>query len=87
MRILLVICCFLVSSSAFAETSYSIKDPKIIQALQSYIKIFGYSCDEVDHADRLPWNDNFSVWCKKNGYLKYHYELEDRGGKYIVHVK
>lgn len=54
------------------------------EAVQILIRAAGYRCDSVDQITPFLLSHGYSVFCNK---LRYHYELEDRGGRIIVTVQ
>lgn len=74
-----VILCLLVAGSLFAETKGNL-NPSQISTAQKLIQIYGYRCDYVNFALHSSWSGVIGVTC--NG--KYRYEIEDKGGKWVV---
>lgn len=74
-----IILSLLVVGSLFAETKGNL-NPSQISTAQKLIKIYGYKCDDVNFALHSSWSGIISVTC--NG--KYCYELEDKGGRWVV---
>ena len=52
--------------------------------LAKYINAHGYSCRSISAVNPFAVKRGWHVMC--NGY-NYHFEVEDRGGKYIVTAK
>jgi len=52
-----------------------------IKAVQALINLHGYKCDSVNFAMRSPWDGDIEVTC--NDYA-YSYEVEDKGGNWVV---
>ncbi|WP_107850459.1 zinc ribbon domain-containing protein [Oceanimonas marisflavi] len=48
------------------------------------INAYGYSCDFVDHVTPFALSEGFNVFCENS---RYHYEIENKGGNWIVRVK
>ena len=78
------------SSSSFAqsiESDASIhKSVKRDQAinLAKYINANGYSCRSISSVTPFAVKRGWHVMCNK---YNYHFEVEDKGGKYIVTAK
>ncbi len=65
---------------------FSVSTPSgaTVNSLVSLVKINGYRCDSLDNARSNLLSSGFSLSC--NGY-KYQYNIEDRGGRYVVTVE
>ena len=55
--------------------------PAVIYPVVRYIRIFGYKCDSVSALRKFFRGRGFKVSCNR---YSYSYEVEDRGGKWIV---
>lgn len=58
--------------------------PEALKQLVSIIRLSGYKCDSLSSIVPMSLRRGFSVWC--NNYI-YEYEVEDKGGNWIVTVK
>jgi hypothetical protein len=81
-KIILLTAFMLFSSSSFPAFNHVTM--KQVEAAQGIIQHFGYACDSVDEMQPFVMGGGFNVYC--NGW-KYHYELEDKGGKWSITVK
>lgn len=77
-KLLLILAIISIQSNAAAS------DANLKQALKKMIGHFGYSCRKVDKVTRFSFSEGFHVWCDA---YRYHYELENKGGRLIVTVK
>ncbi|MEJ1414311.1 MAG: hypothetical protein RPU90_12150 [Candidatus Sedimenticola sp. (ex Thyasira tokunagai)] len=69
------------SSSALAEFSHVTM--KQVRAAQTIVKAHGYRCDTVDEMQPFILGGGFTIYCNN---WKYSYELEDKGGRWVVTV-
>lgn len=91
--LLSVICVVVVIgiSSSFAQSVTVEPDASIykdinnrqLELLVALIKAYGYRCDSVSAARPFLLSYGFTVLC--NGY-RYEYEIEDKGGNWVVTV-
>ena len=54
-----------------------------VKAAQTMIQLNGYTCDTVDQMQPFILGGGFNVYCNN---WRYSYELEDKGGRWIVTV-
>lgn len=66
-----------------AEIHESVKMETAV-LLAQYINEKGYSCRSISAVTPFAFKRGFSVMCNN---WQYHFEVEDRGGKYIITVK
>ncbi|MDE0239750.1 MAG: hypothetical protein OXQ84_06065 [bacterium] len=52
-------------------------------ALAQYIQLYGYRCDSLSAVTPFTWSVGYSVVCNN---WRYAYEVEDKGGNWIVTV-
>ena len=55
-----------------------------INALAQLIRAYGYSCNSISSARPFLWSFGFVVHCNQ---FRYGYEIEDRGGTWVVTYK
>jgi hypothetical protein len=87
MRLLIVVLLCFCSLKVSAVHGGSITDPKTLESIRMFIIANGYACQDLDHASFLAFKEGFSVWCRKNGELRYHYEIYDQGGRWMINVR
>lgn len=52
--------------------------------LAKMVRLYGYRCDSVSAANKWVFSPGFSLYCNR---WRYHYEVADKGGRWIVTVK
>ena len=57
---------------------------ELFGSLVVMIRARGWRCDSISAARTFFWGRGFDVKC--NGYA-YHYQIEDRGGRWVVTLK
>lgn len=72
--------CAFVLSSVFSGYVFS-SDLELKRDAKTLIQAAGYRCDTVDKVNQFLMGRGFTVYC--NGF-KYSYEMEDRGGRWVI---
>lgn len=75
-----IVLLILVSSLVFGATRGNLT-AKQVNAVKKMIQLYGYRCDSVNFAMRSNWSGVIDVTCN-NG--RYSYDLEDKGGRWVV---
>lgn len=53
------------------------------QAAAAIVKIYGYRCDTISAFQPMVFSDGYTISCNR---FRYTYELEDKGGRWVVTV-
>jgi len=70
-----------ISSSALAAFDHVTMEQ--VRAAQAIVKANGYSCNTVDEMHPFILGGGFTIYCNN---WNYSYELEDKGGHWVVTV-
>jgi hypothetical protein len=95
MRSVIISCLLLgafLSSSVSAKSVYVEDDARLSKDISddlaieiaNYIKVSGYSCNSVSAVTPFVMSRGFTIVCNQ---WTYRYELEDKGGNWVVTVK
>ncbi|MGF1819067.1 hypothetical protein [Vibrio alginolyticus] len=57
------------------------ENPEAINQLTEIISLDGYKCNTVSGIVEMSFSRGFSVWCNNHNY---EYEIEDKGGNWVV---
>ncbi|MDD9884768.1 MAG: hypothetical protein OXU62_09600 [Gammaproteobacteria bacterium] len=66
-----------------AFINYKVNKPKILNALVALVKLHGYRCDSISAARPFVFSRGFTLICN---HFSYEYEIEDKGGNWVVTV-
>ncbi len=83
MKFMAIILASLALSSTPAIAAFERVTMAQVKAAQKLIQIDGYKCDNVDEMLPFILGGGFYVYCNN---WQYSYELEDKGGRWIVTV-
>lgn len=59
-------------------------DREAIEAAVQMVRLNGYRCDSVSSMQKFLLSRGFHLFCNQ---FNYHFEIEDKGGRWIVTVK
>ena len=57
---------------------------ELFDSLALMIRARGWRCDSISAVRRFFWGRGFDVKCNR---YSYHYQIEDRGGRWVVTLK
>lgn len=90
MRYLIIILAVVIAAPALAKTPREdgaivtkLSDDQV-EALVTLTRAYGYRCDSISAA--MPWAFSYGFTLRCNGY-RYSYEIEDRGGTWVVTIE
>lgn len=91
-KLIFFVCGLLVVISTNATLSTPIETENFVREeigssaaklLADVVKLYGYKCDSITSVRSLYFSNGFNIQCN---YFRYSYDVEDKGGRWIVTV-